>query len=41
MDIRFGDVFGIEEHYEEGCVYDYLEVRDFVCVQSGSTLVQF
>ena len=39
MDIRFDDVFGIEEHYEEGCVYDYLEVRDFI--QSGSTLVQF
>ena len=26
MDVRFDDVFGIEEHYEEGCVYDYLEV---------------
>lgn len=28
MDVRFDEEFGIEEHYEEGCVYDYLEITD-------------
>ena len=26
IDIRFDQQFGIEEHYEEKCVYDWIEV---------------
>ena len=26
MDVRFDEMFEIEDHYEEGCVYDWLQV---------------
>jgi len=30
LEIRFDSQFAIEDHYEEGCAYDWVKVREFL-----------